>query len=183
VRATENARKSSNRVSAMFTSLATDVSDPLERLRAIRSVTRGAKEEHNAIGADMLQNWAEFAAPTVFSLAARLYARMKLAERHRPVHNLVISNVPGPQFPLYLAGAELIAAYPMGPVFEGAGLNITVISYMGSLDFGFQADAQSVPDLWDLAGCVEPAIDELARAASVAGSGLGRLPHDGVDLL
>lgn len=185
VRGSEPSRRSSNRVSAMFTSLATDVPDPLARLRAIQSVTRGAKEEHNAIGAEMLQNWAEFAAPSLFSLAARLYARMKLADRHRPVHNLVISNVPGPPFPLYLAGAELVAAYPMGPVFEGAGLNVTVISYMGSLDFGFNADAHSVPDLWDLAGCVETAFEELARAAGVleAAPSLGRLPDDRVDLL
>jgi WS/DGAT/MGAT family acyltransferase len=159
-------RKSSNRVSAMFTSLATDIAEPLERLRAIQRVTRGAKEEHNAIGADMLQNWAEFAAPTTFSLAARLYARMKLADRHRPVHNLVISNVPGPPFPLYLAGAELAAAYPMGPVFEGAGLNITVLSYMGSLDFGFQAAGNAVPDIWELAECVEPALRELVDAVA-----------------
>lgn len=158
--------RSANRVSAMFTSLATHLEDPVERLKAIQSVTRGAKEEHNAIGADMLQNWAEFAAPTVFSLAARVYARMKLADRHRPVHNLVISNVPGPPFPLYLAGAELVSAYPMGPVFEGAGLNITVMSYMGSLDFGFNASAVSVPDIWELAGCVQPAFEELAAAAS-----------------
>ena len=176
-------KPSSNRVSAMFTSLATDVADPLERLRAIQSVTSGAKEEHNAIGADMLQNWAEFAAPTMFSLAARLYTRMRLAERHRPVHNLVISNVPGPPFPLYLAGAELKAAYPMGPVFEGAGLNITVISYMGSLDFGFNAAANAVPDLWDLASCVEPAFEELSRAVAAQASGPGRLANDRVHLL
>jgi WS/DGAT/MGAT family acyltransferase len=162
------APRSSNRVSAMFTSLATDIADPLARLRAIQATTRGAKEEHNAIGADMLQNWAEFAAPTTFSLAARLYARMKLADKHRPVHNLVISNVPGPPFPLYMAGAELVAAYPMGPVFEGAGLNITVFSYMGSVDFGFHAAANAVPDIWELASCVKPAFDELATAAGVA---------------
>jgi diacylglycerol O-acyltransferase len=176
------ASTSSNKVSAMFTSLATQVADPVERLRAIQNVTRGAKEEHNAIGADMLQNWAEFAAPTMFSLAARLYARMKLADRHRPVHNLVISNVPGPPFPLYLGGAELVAAYPLGPVFEGAGLNITVLSYMGSLDFGFNAAANAVPDLWDLAGCVQPAFDELSRAV-LADSGPRRLVNDRVDLL
>jgi WS/DGAT/MGAT family acyltransferase len=162
------APRSSNRVSAMFTSLATDIADPLARLRAIQATTRGAKEEHNAIGADMLQNWAEFAAPTTFSLAARLYARMKLADRHRPVHNLVISNVPGPPFPLYMAGAELVAAYPMGPVFEGAGLNITVFSYMGSVDFGFNAAANAVPDIWELASCVKPAFEELANVAGVA---------------
>jgi WS/DGAT/MGAT family acyltransferase len=162
--------RSGNRVSAMFTSLATDVADPLARLRAIQATTRGAKEEHNAIGADLLQNWAEFAAPTMFSLAARLYARMKLADKHRPVHNLVISNVPGPPFPLYLAGAELVAAYPMGPVFEGAGLNITVFSYMGSLDFGFNAATNAVPDIWELASCVKPAFDELVNAAGLSGT-------------
>ncbi len=155
---------SSNKVSGMFTSLATDIKDPIERLRAIQSATRGAKEEHNAIGADMLQNWAEFAAPTTFSLAARFYTRMKLADRHRPIHNLVISNVPGPPFPLYLAGAQLVAAYPMGPVFEGAGLNITVFSYLGSLDFGFNAATNAVPDVWALAECVEPAFKELIDA-------------------
>jgi WS/DGAT/MGAT family acyltransferase len=166
VRGQATTSRSANRVSAMFTSLATDLDDPADRLRAIQSVTRGAKEEHNAIGADMLQNWAEFAAPTVFTLAARVYARMKLADKHRPVHNLVISNVPGPPFPLYLAGAELVSGYPMGPVFEGAGLNVTVMSYKGSLDFGFHASVNSVPDLWELADCVEPAFEELALAAS-----------------
>ncbi len=158
-------KPSANKVSAMFTSLATHIKDPVERLRAIQSVTRGAKEEHNAIGADMLQNWAEFAAPTTFSLAARFYTRMKLADRHRPIHNLVISNVPGPPFPLYLAGAELVAVYPMGPVFEGAGLNITVLSYLGSIDFGFNASSSSVPDLWALADQIEPAFAELVLAS------------------
>jgi hypothetical protein len=73
--------------------------------------------------------------------------------------------VPGPPFPLYLAGAELVAAYPLGPVFEGAGLNITVLSYMGSVDFGFNAAANLLPDIWDLADAVQPALDELCAAA------------------
>ena len=157
---------SNNKVSAMFTSLATDVADPDDRLRVIQRVTRGAKVEHHAIGADMLQNWAQFAAPTTLALAARFYTSMKLADRHRPIHTLVISNVPGPPFPLYLAGAELVAAYPMGPVFEGAGLNITVLSYLGSLDFGLNAAANAVPDLWRLAECVTEAFDELKSAAA-----------------
>jgi WS/DGAT/MGAT family acyltransferase len=154
-----------NKVSAMFTSLATDVADPVERLRAIQATTRGAKEEHNAIGAKMLQDWAEFAAPTTFTLAARAYTHMKLADKHRPIHNLVISNVPGPPFPLYLAGAELVAAYPMGPVFEGAGLNITVLSYQNAIDFGFNAATNAVPDLWAMAEQVEPAFSELVEAS------------------
>lgn len=155
----------SNRVSAMFTSLATNLDDPAERLRAIQHVTRGAKHEHNAVGADMLQNWAEFAAPSTFALAARAYARMRLADVHRPIHNLIISNVPGPRFPVYLAGAELVGAYPMGPVMEGAGLNLTVMSYKEFVDFGFMVASDLVPDVWDLAGDVRPAYDELVAAA------------------
>lgn len=69
--------------------------------------------------------------------------------------------VPGPSFPLYLAGAQLVAAYAMGPVFEGAGLNITVLSYLGSLDFGFNAATNAMPDVWALAECVEPPFKEL----------------------
>jgi diacylglycerol O-acyltransferase len=116
----------SNKVSAMFTSLATDIDDPVERLRRISQVNKGAKEEHKAIGAGMLQDWAKFAAPTTFSLAARLYSGLNLAERFAPVHNLVISNVPGPPFPLYFGGAKLVAMYPLGPVFHGAALNMPI---------------------------------------------------------
>lgn len=165
VRASE--ASGSNQVSALFTSLATDLDDPVERLRVIHDNMRGAKEEHDAIGASMLQSWADLAAPNLFHLGARLYARMELADRHRPIHNLVVSNVPGPAFPIYLAGAELVAAYPMGPVLEGAGLNVTVMSYRDSMDFGFMACAELVPDLWDLAEAVAPAYDALIEAAGV----------------
>lgn len=160
--------EANNKVSAMFTSLATDIDDPAERLRTIASSTVGAKEEHNAIGADMLQNWAEFAAPRTFNLAARFYSRLKLADHHRPIHNIIISNVPGPPFPIYMAGAELVAAYPMGPVMEGAGLNVTVMSYKGSVDFGFMVAADLLPDVWDMAAEVENAYLELLQAAQTA---------------
>jgi hypothetical protein len=86
-------------------------------------------------------------------------------ESLRPVHNLVISNVPGPPFPLYLGGAELVAAYPMGPVMDGAGLNITVLSYRDHIDIGFMADRELVPDVWKLAEAVQPAFDELVALA------------------
>jgi WS/DGAT/MGAT family acyltransferase len=154
-----------NKVSAMFTSLATDIADPAQRLAQIAENTIGAKTEHNALGARMLTDWGEFAAPRTFGLASRLYSSMQLADRHRPIHNLVISNVPGPPFPLYLAGAELVAAYPMGPVMEGAGLNATVLSYRYSIDFGFMADRDLMPDVWDLAGAVGSAFEELKAAA------------------
>jgi WS/DGAT/MGAT family acyltransferase len=167
VRTDEERGSQGNKVSAMFTSLATDVEDPAERLDAIVASTQGAKEDHNAIGARTLTDWAEWAAPRTFGLAARLYSSMGLANSHRPIHNLVISNVPGPPFPLYMAGAELVAAYPMGPIMDGAGLNITVLSYRDHLDIGFLGDRDLVPDMWDLAGAVQPAFDELKQVAGI----------------
>jgi diacylglycerol O-acyltransferase len=167
VRTDEERGSQGNKVSAMFTSLATDVDDPAERLDAIVASTQGAKEDHNAIGARTLTDWAEWAAPRTFGLAARLYSSMGLANSHRPIHNLVISNVPGPPFPLYMAGAELVAAYPMGPIMDGAGLNITVLSYRDHLDIGFLGDRDLVPDIWDLAGAVQPAFDELKQVAGI----------------
>lgn len=161
----------SNQVSAMFTSLATDRADPIERLEAVSAVSRAAKAEHNAIGAKMLRDWAEFATPALFTRASRLYSSMGLAGRHRPIHNLIVSNVPGPPFPLYLAGARLELLCPLGPVMEGAGLNVTVISYMDSLDIGLIACRETVPGLWDLAHGFRDALAELMDA-----SGVGRAP-------
>ena len=156
-----------NKVSAMFATLDTQLEDATERIRAIQACTVGAKEEHKAVGADMLQNWAEYAAPNTFNLASRLYSSWGLADSHRPIHNVIISNVPGPSFPLYYAGAEMVAAYPMGPVMEGVGLNITVMSYRGSVDFGFMVDRELVPDVWDMADRVKDALEELQVAAGL----------------
>ncbi len=167
VRVDEEMGQQGNKVSAMFASLATQIDDPAKRLAAIRSSTEGAKEDHKALGARTLTDWAEWAAPRTFGLAARTYSSMGLADHHRPIHNLVISNVPGPPFPLYLAGAELVAAYPMGPIMDGAGLNITVLSYRSHVDIGFLADASLVPDIWEVAAQVRPAFEELKQLAGI----------------
>ena len=164
-------RRGANKVSAMFVALPCQIADPVERLQAIRESTKGAKEEHNALGADVLLNWTEHATPNVFSAAARAYTRLKLAEHHRPIHSLVISNVPGPDFPLYLAGSELVAGFPLGPVMDGAGLNITVMSYRGVLNWGLMACAETVPRLTELASYIPDALDELATAAGLAPPG------------
>jgi WS/DGAT/MGAT family acyltransferase len=155
----------SNKVSTMFVQLPAHLADPMERLVAIREGTQGAKEEHNALGADMLVNWAEHATPNVFAAAASLYSRMRLAERHRPIANLIVSNVPGPGFPLYLAGAEMLAAYPLGPVMDGLGPNITIMSYRGVLYWGIIACPETMPTLWKLAAELPGALDELLEAA------------------
>jgi diacylglycerol O-acyltransferase / wax synthase len=155
-----------NQVSSMLASLATDIDDPLERLLAIHEDVGRAKEQQNAIGADTLQNWVEFAAPAVLGQAVRVYSRMKIADRHRPAFNVTISNVPGPPFPLYVAGAQLKASYPMGPIFDGAGLNITVMSYLDSLDFGFVVCPELIPDPWVLADAMHHSIEEMTKAVA-----------------
>jgi diacylglycerol O-acyltransferase len=164
VRGDEERGQMNNKVSAMFTSLATNVDDPVARLKTIHEVTKGAKEDHNVLGANILQDWAEHAAPTTFALAARMYSNMNLSDRHRPIHNVVISNVPGPPFPLYYAGAQLQYTLPMGPVMEGAGLNITVLSYMDNVDIGFMACRELIPDVWSLVDHVEASMQELLDA-------------------
>jgi WS/DGAT/MGAT family acyltransferase len=159
--------KGSNKVSAMFVQLPTQLDDPLERLRAIREGTKEAKEEHKALGATTLQNWAEHATPHLFAAAARFYTGMKLADRHRPIANLVVSNVPGPGFPLYLGGSQLLGMFPLGPVMDGMGLNITIMSYMGVLYWGLASDARAVPRLWDIAAAIPHALTELMEAAGL----------------
>jgi diacylglycerol O-acyltransferase len=154
-----------NLISAMFVALATDVDDPVERLLAIREATRDAKDEYQAVGADLLQNWTEFSGPRLFGLAVRLYSRMGLADRHPPALNVLVSNVPGPPLPLYFAGGRLVALYPLGPIFDGMGLNITVLSYLDTVGFGLVACRELVPDLERLAGYTSDALAELTGRA------------------
>jgi len=90
---------------------------------------------------------------------------LKLADRHAVIHNLVISNVPGPPIPLYFAGAKLVGMYPLGPVMDGAGLNVTVLSYMDVMDWGLIACRELMPNLWGLAGAIPDALAELVKAA------------------
>jgi WS/DGAT/MGAT family acyltransferase len=156
-----------NQVSSMLVSLASDLVDPVERVRVIQESTKHAKDQANAIGADTLMNWAEFAAPAVAASAMRLYSRMKVADRHRPFYNTVISNVPGPQFPLYMSGAKMLAMYPMGPLNDGAGLNMTLISYLGQVHFGLVGCPDLLPDVDHLAELIPESLAELKKAAGL----------------
>ena len=162
------------KISVMFSSLMSDVDDPLERLQAVAETNEGAKELQKMVGADTLMQWAEHAAPNTFSLAARLYSSLRLSERHPVVHNLIISNVPGPPIPLYMAGARLAGLYPLGPIMDGAGLNVTVLSNEDRIGFGFIACRELVPRLWDLADAVPEALAELLALSAPAGQAAGR---------
>jgi WS/DGAT/MGAT family acyltransferase len=157
-------RPGRNQVSAMFSSLHTQVADPAERLKAIAEANVVAKEHSSAIGDSLLQDWSQFAAPAAFGIAMRVYARTRLTES-MPVHNLVVSNVPGPQVPLYFLGCGVKAMYPLGPIFHGSGLNITVMSLNGKLDVGLISCPELVPDLWEMADDFGVALEELLAAA------------------
>jgi diacylglycerol O-acyltransferase len=164
VRDTSHRSEGANKVSALFARLGTDIADPIERLESLAVSNRNAKEHQQAVPADTLQDWAEFAAPRTFGLAVRAYAGLRLAEHHPVVHNLVISNVPGPPFPLYFMGARIDALIPLGPVFHGAGLNITVMSNNGKVHVGAIACRDSMADVTDLANRFPVALRELQDA-------------------
>lgn len=156
-------RPGRNQVSGMFASLHTEIDDAGQRLMAIAEGNTVAKEHSSAIGATLLQDWSQFAGPAVFGVAMRVYARTRLTES-RPVHNLVVSNVPGPQIPLYFLGAEVQAMYPLGPIFHGSGLNITVMSLNGKLNVGLISCPELLPDLWDMADGFVAGMAELLAA-------------------
>lgn len=158
-------RGGTNQVTGMFTDLATNIEAPEERLEYICEHADISKEHKDALSASLMQDWAQFAGPSMFHTAMRTYSKWRLAERHPVIHNLVISNVPGPPIPLYYLGARIDAMYPLGPVFHGAGLNITVMSLAGKLNIGLIACRELSPDLWELAKAMTNSLEELVVAA------------------
>jgi diacylglycerol O-acyltransferase / wax synthase len=149
----------------MFSILATDEKDPVERLRAIASANFVAKEIHKMVGADTLMRWAEHFWLNTFALGARLYSTLHVADHHPVVHNLILSNIPGPPVPLYMAGARLVGLYPLGPITDGAGLNVTVLSEEDRVGFGIITCPDLVPRVWDIADAIPGALRDLLEAA------------------
>lgn len=147
-----------NRVSAMFVDLPIAEPDPSVRLHMISEVTRDLKEREQALGASFLLGLTEYAAPTLLGLAARLVHR-------QPFVNFVVTNIPGPQVPLYCLGARMIEAYPMVPLSQNLGLGIAILSYCGVLHIGLMADARANPDLTDFGADLTAAFAELGHAA------------------
>jgi WS/DGAT/MGAT family acyltransferase len=150
-----------NRILLMTAPLHTEIEDPVARLQATHNALAEMKERHRALPAELLQDANQFIPPAVFSRAARLTFSLSVSRAGRPAWNLVISNVPGPQFPLYIAGARMEAHYPISVITDGMGLNITVMSYCGRLDFGIVADREQMPDVWSLIGWLGDALEEL----------------------
>lgn len=163
VRTEDQANAYGNQVSGMLAALATDVADPIQRLQVIHQETVRAKENLGALPADLLTDVAEFAPPAIFARASRVMART--ANRIDPPFNLIISNVPGPQIPLYCGEAEMLTYIPVSAIADTQALNITIMTYNGRCDFGLVADRDAVPDLWDLCYMLVDALDELENAA------------------
>jgi diacylglycerol O-acyltransferase / wax synthase len=164
VRTGEQVGTYGNRILLMSVPFHTEMEDPVDRLQTTHESLSDMKERHKALPAELLQDANHFIPPAVFHRAARLTFRLSTGVG-RPAWNLVVSNVPGPQFPLYLAGAKLVANYPVSVITDGMGLNITVMSYNGEMDFGIVADRDQMPDVGRLMDWLRDELDALKPVA------------------
>jgi WS/DGAT/MGAT family acyltransferase len=160
VRADSDRGALGNQVAAMWAPLPVGIEDAAECLAEIRAAMEHLKESRQAVGAQVLTNLAGFAPPTILSQAARLQARQRF-------FNVVVTNVPGPQIPLYLLGRRLRELYPVVPLARRQALGIAVMSYDGHLGFGLLADYDRLPELETIARAIRRAIASLSRAAAV----------------
>ncbi len=161
-----------NRVSAMMAPLPLWCEDPTERLRLMSERMGDLKSSKQALGASLLTELTDFAPPTLVGQAARLQARQRF-------FNLVVTNVPGPQFPLYLLGRRMERVFPMVPLAENQAVCVGVMSYDGQVNFGLIGDYDAIPDLDDLAADLEASIEELIEAAGGRQSFLRRFVPGG----
>ena len=167
-----------NKVATMSATLATDIDDPIERLQAIYASTQSAKELTVAIRARKIQSVGEVAPPLLLNLASRAVWASNITDRVPRVANVVVSNVPGPPFPIYSCGAKVSGIYAASVLLAFAGLNITLFSYIDRLDFGLTSDPDLLDDPWEIADGIKDALAELMDAT---GLGAPTPVHDPFD--
>lgn len=154
-----------NQVSAMYVQLATDEGDPIKRLQKIHLNTVVGKLYQDAIDAKSLMGYAELIPFGLAGVAARFYSSAAIAKRHNPFFNVVITNVPGPQIPLYLAGHKLIVNMGTAPIFDGMGLIMPICSYNGTISISPTSAMNLMPDLDDFTRYIRQSANELEDAA------------------
>ncbi|OBJ64642.1 WS/DGAT/MGAT family O-acyltransferase [Mycobacterium asiaticum] len=167
VRTPEQKGTFGNRVSVMLTELPTDEPDPVQRLARISDAMRAAKERQRALPASLLQDANHFIPPALLAQAARATSRLAGMRGLNQPANVMISNVPGPSTPLYLGGARQHAQVPVSGVLDGIGINITVMSYQDSLEFGIVVDRELVDDPWTILDALRAGLAEIAERASL----------------
>jgi diacylglycerol O-acyltransferase / wax synthase len=162
VRAEDERGALGNRVSAMMAPLPIGLEDPVERLRVITETMGDLKASRQAVGATLLTELTGFAPPTIVAQAARLQSRQRF-------FNLVVTNVPGPQFPLYVLGREMLATFPMVPLAKRQAVCVGIMSYNGQVNFGLIGDYDAMPGLDQLGGDLESSLAELAAVTAASG--------------
>jgi diacylglycerol O-acyltransferase / wax synthase len=160
VRTDEQMGTYGNRIMLMSAPFFTNEPNAVRRLKKTHDALAAMKEQHRALPAELLQDTNHFIPPAVFARAARATFAISTGPG-RPTWNLVVSNVPGPQFPLYCAGARLVAHYPVSVITDGMGLNMTVMSYDGHMDFGIVSDRDQIPDLSSMMDRLGDSLEEL----------------------
>ncbi|MDE2275636.1 MAG: wax ester/triacylglycerol synthase family O-acyltransferase [Burkholderiales bacterium] len=153
--------RADNQASMSFISLGTNIADLKKRLAHVKAATAAMKSTMGNLKSILPTDFPSLGLPWLMEAATALYGRAKVADRLPQVANLVISNVPGPPVPLYMAGARMLSNHPASIVVHGLGLNITVQSYDQSLDFGLMADARALPDVHELAAAIAIAFDDV----------------------
>jgi WS/DGAT/MGAT family acyltransferase len=167
IRSNDEHDRLGNRIAALRAPLPVYVRDPVERLRIVRESMQGVKESKQALAAQMITGLEDFAPPTILSMAARTHWSPRL-------FNMIVTNVPGPQFPIYLLGRELQELVPVAFLPDNFALTIAAMSYNGKLDFGLLGDYDAMPDIDLLGEYVEEALEELLVAAGKPPSNRGR---------
>ncbi len=156
--------KMGNQVSAMFVPIGTHIQDPVERLNTVREATHNAKQMTNAVGAELMTRYGDFVPAALFNLAQRLTAEYTRANRVAPAFNCSITNVPGPQVPLYMMGCRLVTTLGYGPVMHNMGLIVPIGSYCGEFTISFTACRDMVPDPQFFNRCVRDSFSAMRRA-------------------
>lgn len=164
VRQESDRAKGGNKVSSMFAVLPTNVDDPLERLHIAHQATMRAKQQHMALPDGLIEDVGDFMVPALMGRAARVSMSLDILTRATNPSNICISNVPGPNIPVYLAGAQMLQYYPVSTLPDGQGLNITVLGYLGGLHFGLVACRELVPDVDQIAGYLVDELEALMKA-------------------
>jgi WS/DGAT/MGAT family acyltransferase len=155
----------SNKVTGTTIELPTQIEDPAEVVEAIHLATKNAKAVLDAVEGEIIPQWLEMVPGSIAELLMTAVKNLKVADLMPLPFNVILSNIMGPPIPLYVGGARVEAVFPMGPVAEGMGLNVTVLSNMGRLDIGVQTCTEVVPDPWEITRAFSQAVGELLLAA------------------